>query len=433
MNIFIVRRYLLFIAALFVNAFGIAFITKALLGTSPITSITYVLSLFTPLTLGQWTIILNILFVVLEPLLMTRKQIRNDLRIYLLQIPITFCFGLFIDVSMNILYWLEPHAYLNQLISLLTGCFILAAGIALELKANIAMVAGEYFVKVMSMKIKGDFGYVKLSFDTTLVVLSCLVSYIAMSGIYGVREGTVLAAILVGPIVHFISPYYSFLDGWIRDNRRDEGQMRVRAGNIVITIAREYGSGGHLLGEMLSTKLGLRLYDKDFIHLAAQKSGIDETYILKNEQSIPSYLLKCVLSPNYGESLERSLSSDDVLFVSESKIIREIANKESCIIIGRCADYILKDEANVIKVFCYSDFESALVRCVSEYGMSEDEAAAAIKRTNHDRISHYEFYTGEKWGDPYNYNLMINTGSIGLEVACQLVEGLYENKQNKKD
>ena len=102
MNKYTVRRYLLFVASLFINAFGIAFITKALLGTSPITSVTYVLSLFTPFTMGIWTILLNLLFVVLEPFLMTRKDLKDDLRMYLLQIPISFCFGLFIDFSMFI-------------------------------------------------------------------------------------------------------------------------------------------------------------------------------------------------------------------------------------------------------------------------------------------------------------------------------------------
>lgn len=99
------RRYILFAVSLFVNAMGIAFITKALLGTSPITSVTYVLSMFTPLTIGQWTIVLNLLFVLFELPFMTRKELKDDLRMFLLQIPISLCFGTFIDLSMNMLYW----------------------------------------------------------------------------------------------------------------------------------------------------------------------------------------------------------------------------------------------------------------------------------------------------------------------------------------
>lgn len=406
------RRYILFAVSLFVNAMGIAFITKALLGTSPITSVTYVLSMFTPLTIGQWTIVLNLLFVLFELPFMTRKELKDDLRMFLLQIPISLCFGTFIDLSMNMLYWLEPVKYIDQIIYLLVGCVILAAGITLEVKANVAMMAGEYFVRVISQRFHGEFGYVKLCFDITLVCIACLFSICFMSGIYGVREGTVAAALLVGPIVHFISPYYRCFDKWINDVKDKDAIALRNIQHVIITIAREYGSGGHLLGEMLSKELGIKLYDKEFIHLVAEKSGINEQYIKKNEQSIPSFWLKCILGKNSEQSLERSLSSDDVLFVAESKIIQELAEKGPCIIVGRCADFVLRDYPNLIKVFCYSDLKSACVRCVQEYGVSEEKAESEIKRINHNRIAHYEYYTGEKWGEPHHYNLMINTGAL---------------------
>lgn len=426
------RRYILFAVSLFVNAMGIAFITKALLGTSPITSVTYVLSMFTPLTIGQWTIVLNLLFVLFELPFMTRKELKDDLRMFLLQIPISLCFGTFIDLSMNMLYWLEPVKYIDQIIYLLVGCVILAAGITLEVKANVAMMAGEYFVRVISQRFHGEFGYVKLCFDITLVCIACLFSICFMSGIYGVREGTVAAALLVGPIVHFISPYYRCFDKWINDVKDKDAIALRNIQHVIITIAREYGSGGHLLGEMLSKELGIKLYDKEFIHLVAEKSGINEQYIKKNEQSIPSFWLKCILGKNSEQSLERSLSSDDVLFVAESKIIQELAEKGPCIIVGRCADFVLRDYPNLIKVFCYSDLKSACVRCVQEYGVSEEKAESEIKRINHNRIAHYEYYTGEKWGEPHHYNLMINTGSIDLSVACNLIKSIYKNRIKEK-
>lgn len=115
MNVYLLRRYLLFVVSLFINALGVAFITRALLGTSPITSVTYVLSLFTSLTMGEWTIIVNVGFVFLELFFMTRNDLRTDLRIYLLQIPISFCFGLFIDGAMSLLWWVEPVEYFSKL------------------------------------------------------------------------------------------------------------------------------------------------------------------------------------------------------------------------------------------------------------------------------------------------------------------------------
>lgn len=427
MNKFMCRRYLLFCVSLFVNALGIAFITKAALGTSPITSVTYVLSMFTPFTIGQWTILLNLLFVILELFLMTREDLKSDLRMYLLQIPISFCFGMFIDLCMHyILFWLNPVEYVYMIVALLIGCVILAVGIALEVKANAAMMAGEYFVKVITRRFRGEFGYIKLGFDVTLVAIACLLSLVFMSGVYGVREGTVISALVVGPIVHFVSPYYRFLDKWITDASVRNVPDFSKGQHVVITIAREYGSGGHLLGEMLSKELGIKLYDKEFIRMAAQRSGMDEQYIVKNEQSIPSFWLKCIFSKNSEQPLESSLSSDDVLFVSESKIIQELAAKESCIIVGRCADFVLKDYPKVLKLFCYSDLSHAVTRCVSEYGIAKESAETEIKRVNRNRIHHYEYYTGEKWGEPHRYDLMLNTGALDLKTACQLVRGVYQ-------
>ena len=427
MRTLVLRRYLLFIVSLFINAFGVAFITKALLGTSPITSITYVLSLFTRPTMGQWTIIINILMVILELPLMSRERLRNERRLYLLQIPVTIFFGLFIDFSMNMLHMLNPATYMAQIVSLLVGCAILAVGIALEVKVNVAMAAGEYFVRLIAIRTKKDFGYVKLGFDSSLVLLSCIVSLIFMHGIYGVREGTVVAALIVGPIVHIVSPFYSFLDKWLDKNvmETQAESATERDGHIVITIAREYGSGGHILGEMLAEKLGLKLYDKEFIRIVAQESGIDKQYIIDNEQTLSSSWLKRLMSPDYEIPLDKSLSPEDVLFVSESKVIQELAERESCIIVGRCADHILKERPNTIKIFCYSDYESAAARCVSEYHIPSEKVEEEIKQTNKSRIAHYEHYTGKKWGDPHNYDLVINTGCIPLQTACGLVADLY--------
>ena len=433
------RAYILFVIALAINAFGIAFITRALLGTSPITSITYVMSMFTSLTMGQWTIVLNLGFMILELPFMRKEDLRTDLACYLLQIPTTLFFGSFIDVSMNALSWLQPEMYVLKIASLLFGCVILAVGIALEVKANVAMAAGEYFVKAIARRLRTDFGYTKLGFDSSLVALSCIVSYAVMGTIQGVREGTVVAAVIVGPIVHFISPWFKVFDRFLYPSGktgRPAGQASLpvedfHPGHRVITIAREFGSGGHLLGEMLSKELGIRLYDKEFIHLAAQESGMDEAYIRKNEQSIPSFWLKSVYAQNKN-TVEQSMAPDDVLFVAESKIVQEAAAKEDCVIVGRCADFVLDGQPGLIRVFCCAGLDDARQRCVQEYGLPADKAESEIKRVNRKRMAHYEYYTGRKWGDPHHYDLVVNTSHVSIEEACRMIGELYRHTlQNK--
>ena len=422
MKKYLLRRYLLFLVSIFINTVGIAAITRALLGTSPITSVNYVLSLFTPLTMGQWTILVNLLFTVIELPLMGRDFLRADLRAYLSQIPITLCFGMFIDCSMAMLSWVQPATYAVQLATLAAGCGVLALGIALEVKANVAMLAGEYLVKVLARRLRFDFGYVKLCFDVSLVLLACLMSWLALSRIDGVREGTVVAAVVVGPVIHAVSPWLRVLDRWL--GRQPAPAAAAPSGVApVVTIAREYGSGGLQLARRLAADLGLPLYDRQFITLAAQESGLTEAYIRANEQSIPSLWLKSILA--HGVRPEDGLSPDDALYIAESRVVERLAAQGPCVIVGRLADFVLRGRPNTVRVFCCADFASECRRCAEEYGVAAEAAPAEVRRVNRARIAHYEYYTGEKWGDPHRYDLTINTGIVGMEEAAALVRGLY--------
>lgn len=211
------RRYLLFLCSVFINAFGISVITKAMLGTSAISSVPYVLSLFTPGTMGQYTIYMNILFVFVETTMMKRGEISAKRYELISQIPIGILFGLFIDLSMHVLVgWLSPGSYLAKIVTLLAGCFILGLGISLEVKAGVSMVSGEYLVQVISRFFHKEFGFVKVCFDVTLVLIACTLSLSFLSGIEGVREGTVITALAVGPISHVLRPCWKVFDGWLQ-------------------------------------------------------------------------------------------------------------------------------------------------------------------------------------------------------------------------
>ncbi len=210
-----IRRYILFFVALFIMALGVAAITLSLLGTSPITSVNYVLSMFTPLSMGQWTIIVNFILVLLQIPLMTKQMFRQEKRVFFMQIPICLFFGLFIDAAMSLLRWIQPHSYVVQLLCLLIGCVVLAVGVLLELKANVGMASGDYLIKVISCRFKLDYGYTKLGFDIANVLIAITFSLIFMSAIKGLREGTLIAAMIVGPIIHFFTPYFSSLDKYL--------------------------------------------------------------------------------------------------------------------------------------------------------------------------------------------------------------------------
>ena len=199
----LIKRYIFLLAGLFVNGFGVSFITKAGLGTSPITSIPYTLSLgFTP-TVGMFTLVFNIFLVILQVILLRRNfQLQS-----LLQLPIIALFSFFIDLTMSLLGFMQPETYAMKVVSLIVGCLILGFGVFMEMVANVAMLPGEATVRAVSDVFSTDFGKTKIAFDSSMTVIAAILSFIMFKHLDGVREGTIVAAILVGFIARLFKKY----------------------------------------------------------------------------------------------------------------------------------------------------------------------------------------------------------------------------------
>lgn len=199
----LIKRYIFLLVGLFVNGLGVSFITKAGLGTSPITSIPYTLSLgFTP-TVGMFTLVFNIFLVILQVILLRRNfQLQN-----LLQLPIIALFSFFIDLTMSLLGFMQPETYAMKVVSLIVGCLILGFGVFMEMVANVAMLPGEATVRAVSDVFSTDFGKTKIAFDSSMTVIAAILSFIMFKHLDGVREGTIVAAILVGFIARLFKKY----------------------------------------------------------------------------------------------------------------------------------------------------------------------------------------------------------------------------------
>ena len=179
--------------------------------------------------------------------------------------------------------------------------------------------------------------------------------------------------------------------------------------HVIITISREYGSGGRYIGKLVSEKLGIKLYDKEFVEEIAKSTGLSAEYIKDNEQ-------KRTVLDNLNNGYYAGLTNADELFIKESELIKEVAEKESCIIVGRCADFILKDKENI-----NNSMENKIKRATKFYGMSEEHATKEISRINKLRANHYKYYTENNWKDPSNYDICINSDSIGIDNAVELI------------
>ena len=206
--VYILKRYLLFLIGLSIMAFGVAFSIKASLGTSPISSVPYVVSLFAPLTVGTATIIMHCVFIALQILIL-----RGDYHpIQLMQLPVAVFFGYLTDFGVWAVQGINCSAYWQQWLVCLAGILLVAVGVSLEVKAGVVVLAGEGVVLAICQVLpKIKFGYMKVGFDVTLVVTACILSFAFTGRLQGVREGTVAAALLVGLIAKQIG---KFLAGW---------------------------------------------------------------------------------------------------------------------------------------------------------------------------------------------------------------------------
>jgi cytidylate kinase len=201
--------------------------------------------------------------------------------------------------------------------------------------------------------------------------------------------------------------------------------------NMVITISREYGSGGRRIGEKVAQRLGVPFYDKKLIGIAAEHSGLSAEFIEDHEQKIHnSFLFNIAVSGFYAGNVynKDTLLPEDKLFLTQTKIIRELAETQSCVIVGRCADYILRGHEGAFHAFIYADMASKVNRAVHEYGLDPAKAEAEIKRRDKARANHYNHYTGRSWGEIHNYHLSAHSDYIGAENLAELIVGIAKAK-----
>ncbi|AWI05709.1 YczE/YyaS/YitT family protein [Clostridium drakei] len=202
----IIIRYFIFISGLFFMGLGISLTSKSGLGTSPINSLPYVLSMIFPLTVGQFTFLLSILFFIVE-IIVLRKDFPKE---QYLQLFVGPCFGFFVDLGMSIFAFVNPDAYLVKILVLLSGCFLLALGVYLQVIANVIINPGEGVVKAISNKFTKKFGNIKIALDSTLCIIAIIISLFTFGNIKGVREGTIICAVLVGNITKIYSAIFQY-------------------------------------------------------------------------------------------------------------------------------------------------------------------------------------------------------------------------------
>ena len=420
------KRYILFLIGLFVNALGVSLVTKASLGTSPISSIPYVLSLNFPFTLGNFTIVFSILLIVLQ-ILILRKNFKLE---NILQIPVSIAFGYFIDLTMYMLFWINPQNYFVKMIALLAGCLVLGLGVYLEVLADVVMLPGESFVRAIVQTWNTNFGTTKIVFDSSMAIIAGVLSFVFSGKLNGVREGTIIAALLVGFIARLLGKRLEFIKSYLFPEENGEGGQALAfaadaenaenapvadgiTGKLaekqeaegihknVIVIGRQYGCGGHDIGKKLAEKFGYEFYDQEIIQMIA--------FLQFHRLSMTNSLLYDFVNQMYLYGKEEEEAPKDKIFEAESKVIRELAAKGKCVIIGRCSDYVLCENEKTLKLFFAAPLEVRAKRIMERLNISKKEAEQVIRKEDRRRADNYRYYTGRVWGSAANVDLTFNT------------------------
>lgn len=202
--------------------------------------------------------------------------------------------------------------------------------------------------------------------------------------------------------------------------------MGVFMKHFVITVARGYGSGGRTMAKMLAEELGIHYYDRELLRLASDESGINEELFAKADEKLKKSLLFRIANKEYkGELIppdREDFVSNDNLFNYQAKVIKQLAEEESCIIVGRCADYILKDMDHVVKLFVHASLEDCIIRLEDMYHMPRKELEKKVLDTDKRRSAYYRYYTGRNWENAQNYDLCLNSGRMGFDKCVEIVK-----------
>ena len=190
--------------------------------------------------------------------------------------------------------------------------------------------------------------------------------------------------------------------------------------HTVITVGREYGSGGRLIAQKAAEALGIPFFDRSIINMAAEETGLSADFIRRTEQQkTSSFLYNLYMST-------QSLPVNDQVFIAQSEVIRRVAAEGPCIIVGRCGDYVLRSYPDLIDVFIYADMEDRVRRIMDRYSFSEKDAVNAIKSTDRRRKNYYENYTKRKWGSIESHQMLLNISKLGMDKTVRIIRGIYE-------
>lgn len=336
--------------------------------------------------------------------------------------------NLIVGLTFNVIFYCFPKELVSIFISTKDPSYKLFIEFAILICHSFLMLMGLNFLEMTTSIVVQSLGNVKkattVSFIRQIILfipIACFLCITLNKGVKGVLQaGPIADGITFIIAIFIISSEYQKLSNktLVEENTAIDLSINkdLSKEKIIITISREYGSGGRYVGKILAENLKVPFYDKELITLTSKSSGLGKEYIEKSDQKLSSGKFEG--------------NNDDRIFIAEEKVIKKLA-KTSCVIVGRCADYILKDNKNTISIFLYSKDEDKVKRATKYYGLEEKTALKQIQKINNERARHYKYYTNKNWYDFNNYDIALNVDTLGVENTAKLIEEYIKNRRSK--
>ncbi len=431
-----IRRMLVYLLGLLLMAMGVVFSARSGLGVSPVGSLANVLyqiglSRGAPgwVNLGNCTIAVYCLYIAAEAVLL-RRDFKPRM---LLQLAASLLFGWLVNLAGLLLGSLpEPGSYLHRMAYLLCSVPLVAAGVMMYLSPDILPTPGDGMSLAISKRSGKSLPTGKTIFDCTMVTVSAVTSLLAFRRLVGVREGTVICALTVGFVMRQLQkplqkPLLRFVGREAKVDRfleaASQGYLLDASGKpkVIVTIGREFGAGGYEIGKRLAEKLGVTFYDRQLNEMAAEQSGLSLEKVEELEHHMERELVYDFKNAAY-DMTNGALSPEERLFVAQTSVIRQIASgDESCVIMGRCADWVLYSDPNCFRIFIHARPDARIRRTMAKYGLDEAEAKRQMENTDASRSLHYKRFTGREYGRQEYYHLGVDSGMLGTEDSVEII------------
>lgn len=420
----LLKRYIFFFLGICLNAFGIALFTRSKLGTGPTSCIPYVVSLKSGLSFGTCTFMFNILLL-LGQIILLRK---NFPRYQLLQLPVTLLFSILIDGAMKFTTFVNTDIYWIALLYNILGCVFRAVGVSCQVVADVVMLSTEAFVKALSDVSKKEFSWIKLFFDVFMAAVAIALSFLLLGRLESVREGTLIIVLLVGPVSHYFTKRLNFTN-YVFENESElvfEPKLKIsNSKRIVITVTSEAGSGGRIIAKILGIKLKIPVYDKELVDLIAQEGGFTKRFVQAHNEILYRSTAEAFIQNNFSVENFHSKSYTR-LYEAQERVISKLAERQNCIIVGHCSNFILKNNKNVMNILITADMKNRITYISEKYGLNRHDSQKKIRRQDHNTWEFYLHFTNQDWKDSGNYHLCLNSSLFGYEETADIIEDIVK-------